>query len=91
MQNVYKVKIENYSGVKFARSRALRECVFNTPNLRNEFYKIWDPSGTTEHEQFSEKVRKFISDKGLRILSEKPVARIKDDHYVVDVYFEVAW
>ena len=89
MQNVYKVKIENYSGVKLARSRALRECVFNTPSLKNEFYKIWDPSDTTE--QFSEKLRKFINDNGLRILNEKPVVRIKDDHYAVDVYFEVTW
>lgn len=89
MDKIYKVKVENAYGVKFSRSKALRKCVFDTPDLDREFYKINNVEDTFD--QFCEKLRKFIRDNGLRIISERPVARIKDDRYVVDVYFEITW
>lgn len=89
MENIYKVKVEKAYDVKFARSQALRKCVFDTPDLKREFYKIIDVGDSSD--QFSEKLRKFIRNNKLRIISEKPVARIKDDRYTVDVYFEITW
>ena len=89
MDKIYKVKVEKAYCVKFARSQALRKCVFDTPDLAREFYKIINFEDGSD--QFREKLRKFIRDNGLRIISERPVARVKDDHYVVDVYFEITW
>ena len=89
MDKIYKVKVEKAYGVKNARSQALRKCVFDTPDLKREFYKIINVEDISD--QFSEKLRKFIRDNGLRIISERPVARVKDDRYVVDVYFEITW
>ena len=89
MDKIYKVKVEKAYGVKFARSQALRKCVFDTPDLAREFYKIINVEDSSD--QFSEKLRKFIRDNGLRVISEKPVARVEDDHYAVDVYFEITW
>ena len=89
MDKIYKVKVEKAYGVKIARSQALRKCVFDTPDLEREFYKIINVEDSSD--QFREKLRKFIRDNGLRIISERPVARVKDDHYVVDVYFEITW
>ena len=42
-------------------------------------------------DEFDYELRKFIKDKGLRIISEKPVARAKDGNYVVEAYFTIAW
>lgn len=89
MNNIFETKIERCYGVKFARSAALRKCVIDTTSLRKEFYKTVGPKDSTE--EFSNKLSDFISTKGLRILSEKPVARIRDDHYVIDVYFKITW
>lgn len=89
MDKIYKVKVEKAYGAKFARSQALRKCVFDTPDLKREFYKIINVKDSSD--QFSEKLRKFIRGNGLRIISEKPVARVEDDHYAVDVYFEITW
>lgn len=89
MDKIYKAKVEKAYSVKFARSQALRKCVFDTPDLKREFYKIINVEDNSD--QFSEKLRKFIRDNELRIISEKPVARVKDDRYAVDVYFEITW
>ena len=89
MDKIYKVKVENAYSVKFARSQALRKCVFDTPDLTREFYKIINVEDIRD--QFREKLRKFISDNELRIISEKPVARVKGDRYEVDVYFKITW
>lgn len=89
MDKIYKVKVEKAYSVKFARSQALRKCVFDTPDLKREFYKIINVEDNSD--QFSEKLRKFIRDNELRIISEKPVASVKDDRYAVDVYFEITW
>ena len=89
MDNIFETKIERCYVVKFARSAALRKCVMDTSSLRKEFFKTVDHKDSTE--EFSNKLSNFISTKGLRILSEKPVARIIDGRYVVDVYFKVTW
>ena len=93
MDKIYKVKVENAYSVKFARSQALRKCVFDTPDLKQEFYKIINVEDNSDQfrDQFREKLRKFISDNELRIISEKPVARVKGDRYAVDVYFKITW
>ena len=89
MENIYETKVENARMVKYARSKALRDCVFDTPDLRQKFSKIHKYGDSIE--QFDEKLRVFIRDNGLRILSEKPVARVKDGYYAVDVYFKITW
>ena len=89
MDKIYKVKVEKAYGVKIARSQALRKCVFDTPDLERDFYKIINVEDSSD--QFCEKLRKFIRDNGLRIISESSVARVKEDRYVVDVYFEIIW
>ncbi len=83
------ILVEGLFGVKTGRSMALRRCVWNTPELRNEFRKTL--TYTESHEEFDDKTQAFIREKGLRILSEKPIARVNGDRYVVDVYFTVGW
>lgn len=89
MENIYEIKVENVSTVKYARSKALRECVFNTPDLHKKLRKIHNYGDSID--QLDEHLRDIIRDNGLRIISEKPVARVKDGFYVVDVYFKIAW
>lgn len=89
MNNFYSVLIKNCYGVKRARSMALHECVLKSPSLKNEFLTIFDPFDTPD--QFSEKIDKFIHDKGINITYEKPNILVMNDHYVVDVYFEITW
>ena len=89
MNNFYNVTIKNCYGVKGTRSKALRGCVINTPSLNNEFLNVFDPLDTPE--QFSEKIDKFIHDKGINITYEKPSILVMNGHYVVDVYFEITW
>lgn len=89
MANIYAIRIDRCFGVKNSRSMALRRCIIETPSLWNEFSKSYDCTASTE--EIRERFRNFIRDKGLRILDEKPVVRIVDDKYRVDVYFKVTW
>ena len=89
MENIYEVTIDSCYGVKLARSWALRRCALNVPSLRYDFNKSFDPNDSTE--EFSKKLGDFVRSKGLRILDEKPIVRIVDDRYRVDVRFKVTW
>lgn len=92
MQNTCTVKVEAPYSVEYARRRALRRATSESPELDYDFMKVVsDRLGSMTTDEFSYELRKFIKDKGLRIISEKPVARIKDGNYVVDVYFTIAW
>lgn len=75
MDKNYKVKVEKAYSVKFARSQALRKCVFDTPDLKREFYKIINVEDNSD--QFIEKLRKFIRDNELRIISENPLLALR--------------
>lgn len=56
MDKIYRVKIEKAYHVKFARSQALRKCVFDSPGLKREFYKIFNVEDSDD--QLNEKLRK---------------------------------
>lgn len=88
--NTHTVVVEGVFGVKGCRSMAFRKCVNEHPLLRAEFMKNYFRSDMTTDE-WSEANRKFIREKGLRILNEKPLVRTKDDRYVVDVYCTITW
>ena len=87
--NTFNVTLENEFFLSDARSRALRRCAYQAPMLRSEYNKEVGHCDSTE--EWVAKTREFIRKKGLRIISEKPVVRTKDDRYVVDVYFTIAW
>ena len=89
MENIYETTVDRCYGVKHARSTALRRCVIEVNKLRDEFYKTVDPMASTE--EFGKKLTDFVRSKGLRILDEKPIVRIVDDRYRVDVRFKVTW
>ena len=89
MENIYEIKVENARMIKYARSKALRECVFDTTDLNKKHRKIHNYEDSID--QLDEHLRAIIRDNGLRIISEKPVARVKDGFYEVDVYFKIAW
>lgn len=89
MKNIYEVTIDSCYGVKLARSMALRRCALEVPSLHYDFNKLFDPNDSTE--EFSKKLTDFIRSKGLRILDEKPIVRIVNDRYRVDVRFKVTW
>ena len=92
MENTCTVKIESPYSVKYARSSALRKCTSESPELNYDFMKVVrDRLSSMTTDEFDYELRKFIKDKGLRIISEKPVARAKDGNYVVEVYFTIAW
>ena len=90
MHNTHTVCINDVvCDIEFNRTRALRRCVTDNPLLCSEFNKtLTHNENTTE---FYNKLHEFIRKKKLHISSEKPVARIKNDRYVVDVYFTIAW
>lgn len=89
MKNIYEVTVYNCYGVKPARSMALRRCALEVPSLHYDFIKLFNPHDSTE--EFSKKLTDFIRSKGLRILDEKPIVRIVNDRYRVDVRFKVTW
>ena len=89
MGNIYETTVNDCFGVKIARSHALRKCVIETSSLRDEFHNTVDLMASTE--EFTSKLTDFIRSKGLRILDEKPIVRIVDDRYRVDVRFKVTW
>lgn len=89
MENIYETTVDSCYGVKLSRSTALRRCVIEVDNLRDEFYKTVGPMASTE--EFRKKLTDFVRNKSLRILDEKPIVRIVDDRYRVDVRFKVTW
>ena len=92
MNNTYTVMIDGIYNTKMARSMALRKCAHEDPRLHCEFMDhVRDTLHTISTDEYSRKVAEFIREKGLRIISEKPVARTKNDRYVVDVCFTIAW
>lgn len=92
MKNTYTVLIDGCYGTKLARTMALRKCAHENPVLHREFMDcVWDSLHNMSTDEYSRRSAEFVREKGLRIISEKPVARIKDDRYVVDVYFTIAW
>jgi hypothetical protein len=88
--NTCTVVVEGLFGVRTARNIALKRCVFDHAQLYAEFMQKYFRIGMSTDE-YTEAKRNFIKEKGLRIISEKPVARTEGDRYVVDVYFTVAW
>ena len=91
MINTYTVMVPGCYGVKLGRKTALRECVMKAPGLHYEFMKTIPDIMSITTDEHSCRMEYFIKKKGLRILSEKPVARAIDDHYIVDVYYTVTW
>ena len=87
--NTYTVMIDGVFGVKGGRSMALRRCAWQAPDLHMEFKRF--ARDIVDTDDFREKTKAFIREKGLRIISEKPVVRTKDDRYVVDVYYTIGW
>ena len=87
--NTFNVILEDEHFIGGARTRALRRCAYQAGMLRSEYNKEVGHCDSTD--EWVAKTREFIRKKGLRIISEKPVVRVKDDRYVVDVYFTIAW
>ena len=87
--NTYTVMVDCVFYPKHGRSSALRRCAWEAPALRDEFHKFAGVVSTSD--EFAEKTRAFVREKGLRILNEKPIVRNKDDRYVVDVYYTIGW
>lgn len=91
MKNTYNVMVEGIYGVRNARSFALRKCVHEHDILNHEFMRVTTDILKLSTDEYIKRVGNFIREKGLRIISEKPVVRTKNDRYVVDVYFTIAW
>lgn len=87
--NTYTVVVDGVFGVKGGRCMALRRCAWHAPALHMEFKRF--ARDATDTEDFGEKTKAFIREKGLRVISEKPVVRTMDDRYVVDVYYTIGW
>jgi hypothetical protein len=92
MSNSWIIVVDGVCGLKSSRSRALRKCVSESPILHGEFMdRVRGTIMSMSTDEYSKQISDFIREKGLRIISEKPVARIKDDRYVVEVYFTIVW
>ena len=83
------VTIDGVFGVECARRLALRRCAWQAPNLHMEFKRF--TRDVVNHEEFVEKIDVFVREKGLRIIAEKPVVKIRDDRYAVDVQYTIGW
>lgn len=82
-----------YRDVEANRNFALRQCVTDVDRLRKEFYStitfsITDPDW---RDKFSLCLSDFIKNKGLWILTEKPVVIVKDGKYEIEVNYVVGW
>ena len=90
MRNTFVATVPACYGVKLARDTALRRCVVES-SLRRDFAKGRIPDEDLEH--FSKRMSDFIRERGLIIVSEKPIVRIDEDRdrYTADVVFTVAW
>lgn len=91
MINTYTTKVPGCYGAKLGRKTAYRECVHNVLSLHTEFLSIIPDIMNISTDDYTVRSDHFIKAKGLRILSEKPVARLEGNHYVVDVYYTVTW
>ena len=91
MVNTYTAKVPGCYGVKLGRKTALQECVTNVPRVHDEFMQTIPDIMTMTYDEYGCRLEYFIKKKGLRILSEKPVARAENDRYIVDVYYTVTW
>ena len=89
MDHKYTALVDTVYSVEYGRRTALRRAVFNMRELYDEF-RIFYPCREFSNE-IVEKIQEFVRMKGLRIVAEKPVVRIKDDRYTVDVYYEITW
>lgn len=87
--NTYTVLVDGIFGVKGGRSMALRKCAWESPALHMEFKRF--VRNVVDHNDFSEKTKAFVREKGLRVISEKPVVRTENDRYRVDVYYTIGW
>ena len=79
--------------VEANRNFALWHCVTDVDSLRKEFYStitfsITDPDW---RDKFSLCLSDFIKNKGLCILTEKPVVIVKDGKYEIEVNYVVGW
>ena len=91
MINTYTAKVPGCYGAKLGRKTAYRECVHNVLSLHKEFLATIPDINNISTDDYSVRSDYFIKTKGLRILSEKPVARLDGNQYVVDVYYTVTW
>ena len=90
MTRTHIVIVDNVIGNKLGRKWALRNCVHEDLLLHSDFMTNYFRSGMTTDE-YAEIISKFINEKGLRIVNEKPVPRMVDDRYAVDVYYTITW
>ena len=90
MVNTRLVIIEQVHNADYGRKWALNKCANEAPDLHAEFMKKYFRIDMTT-EEYSEAVRKFIEEKKLRVIAEKPFVRLRSDRYVVDVHYTIVW
>lgn len=89
-KNRFIVIVDNVFGVSGGQKLALMKCIHENVFLHREFMDTrYERNMSTD--RYREVVRDFIEAKGLTIVDEKPVARVKGDRYVVDVHYTITW
>ena len=87
--NTFKITIDHVVNVESGRKWALRRCAWQARALYDEFRKF--AGDIVDSKDLAEKAEAFVREKGLRVIHEKPSARVYNDCYVVEVEYTIAW
>jgi hypothetical protein len=87
------VKTEGIAGVKAARNAALKACIYNDPQLKEELMAMLPSTVTSLYHKAA--VEELILKRHIRVIDEHPVAHVSEGEaykkYVVSVYHTIAW
>ena len=89
--NTYTAKVPGCYGNKLGRQVALRDCVSNVPSLHIEFLNSIHDIHSMTTEDYTRESERFIVDKKVRVVTEKPIAYLDGDRYRVDVFYTCTW